>query len=452
MKRNILNKIILFSLLVLGVGACKEGDKNVVDPFVEPLNFKIEKVLSERDAHKVRSNTIEKLANVTNFKIHHRVIDAAPEHCETRTQITEGNVSIFLQDSYSLEGKGTTILTKPSGIVYPKEEVSGTIEQFWHEDELYYVNRVNLGQGDEYMFRREDRLEEELYDFSEFFWDFEIVETLLFNNIYLEENGNYIALFEDYHYHINAEYEYFSHYFYQDKIFVEVNKNFEIIKTFNQHKISYGLFHDAIERKEEDLAIIECFTTVTANYKYGTPKLMPNVQAKVDAFPKHGLDSYGRFNFNVYNASFNVLDDIEIDDSSAVYTRSREARYIIGADGSAKLTYVVEGLSLRNNRAVCFDIEFRCSIYDEENYYNYNEQLNIINANIEHLGEDFYLVEQDGVTYLTFMPRDIEFYIYKSLLLTFEITITPVLNDVDEPFGEISTLEVEVNEFSFGIH
>ena len=40
MKRNILNKIILFSLLVLGVGACKEGDKNVVDPFVEPLNFK----------------------------------------------------------------------------------------------------------------------------------------------------------------------------------------------------------------------------------------------------------------------------------------------------------------------------------------------------------------------------------------------------------------------------
>jgi hypothetical protein len=445
MKKNILNKVLLMTTLVLGFTSCKKGE---VDLLKKPEPFKAVREITGRERYSLVTDIVNKATTITN------VVGKAKQH--TFNNLTgdhqyleaEAEDKIFKNNSYISKETSHIRQVSGSGFEYPSIEYETGITQFWYEDTLYKItyDNENSRHKKNHTFSKTLAYEDEIHPLCEIYEARVPLDFILDASIYLTDKGDYRVVREMFEYDVEFLEEYYHtlQTLYMD---VHINKDFEFVRTYFEFALYDGNFPDGAQRNPSDLN--KYFDgTAGMRYEYGELKRFPNVNTKWISFPETTFEK-SELEIIGYQTQI-VNDEIQVVASSAELIAEYYCNEYLNSDGSAEGDVFYRGLVLRENHAIQLALNYYPTrLYDDGTVttvpFSFNiefDNSNLREDELEYLKIITQSLNGEDVNFLVYTPNDSqpeEIYIY--FAIEYEM-----LNQMlgGSPIGQVTIKNVEI--------
>lgn len=459
MKNNIFNKIILLSLLVLGISACKNRQTNteqeqeheqevVEDPFARPEPPTFVRMLTLREMHYFFNEVEEKGFNFSGYDLIRKEWGYSPVEQMVEEIITNEKMNKYEDFSFSTESHATMTIESNSKQKYPTFEASRNIDFLVSEDRVHtLIKKKDIYGVEDYDFRIE-KIED--YDPEDLMFA-SIAEAVEFAAM---DMGEFVLLDTENNYHmLGIEMEYktydiggsYEHEYIDVYVDFVIDSNYKIKEIKSYYSLRYNYFLDDVRRPIESLVLVEDNAQIIT-FKNEPLKAMPNKAAKIASFPETTMAEEARVKQKAYGC-YKDGDEIIVNTADFHYEQTNLVGVIRQRGGKA-YSDVLISLYIENNEA--FQIDFVGDLIKLDPF-DYQFELVILYLNLSEgipasLADELKVVEQGGKYYLTYVSDNV-FSGGIRLNIAFDILFTTHLDEMGNPYLIYELNNIEIYEF-----
>jgi hypothetical protein len=448
MKKLTLTKILLISPLVLGLLGCKKDKPR--DPLDRPEPFTIKRELTERERYEVLNKTLENRTRVTSIEAYASIRQV--DHASKNEFIISGTSTSNFYLNYGVKNELKFEINEKSGngIEYPTQEIALNGTQVWKDGLLYMIQMMKF-EKENYDYEIMVLDEEEIPDHRPEIDNYYDLDILLNNPIFLDTEGNYHIIEEEFDYVVGSTGSQYTHQMIEMFSDLLINKKFEIERQYLEQKTMIGTFDDSNIRDEKDLNLVTLQKEATS-IRHGTLKEIPKLDEFVAGFP----EVYVRNDVSVYRvcspASYDPNHHLVVDNNTTLWTDTLFTSSSKTKSAGVKGEFLVTDFTLNKYEGVAFNLKYTTSKFKYDGFLQHafhTDSVDLEPGIPKSLKDILKVVRQGDMIYLVYVPLELDAPNTIDLSVAFDFTISCNLTDIGDQIGISTFTNIEVLERIF---
>ncbi len=444
MKNNKMNKLILLTILVLGLGACKKDSNSDASLLERPAPFTAVREIKNREKDEILQNIHDNLENLVSYKeeVNNHIYDYEPISTLKTEGIKETNI-------YTNGGYETTVdytLTGKLGEYFTVENLKmiDSEKRFWKDGLSYQVNCTTEFIEPRYTF---DKTKEEVPDIIPIILKDVPFDKIVDAPLYLTDKGDYRSVTERNRYNVqHVDDGIYEHEIEISSLYITISKDFKLVSSFTEEMDYVARFNNETRRPKEQFNLIKELVQ-GSRYKYGQKSDVPNIDKCISEFPAATFEKNPLATAQEYQR---VLSggSLKVDRGTVTDYETSHIPCILNEQGTLNGLIIFSGYTLNPEKATEIKLDFEVVTINEETGDKIKVS-NILELDLENvlIDEDMSdivkVINEDGYSYLVCdYPSPTVDDVVVNIIVDF--TLTPDVDETQNPTAELKINSIEV--------